>query len=356
MCSLQRFEYDYNTRTRSKVNQRLEFPEILDVSPFISASNNEPAQTASFHKDDLGLEATTLSSTLASSAEPLEVEANHNPPLYELFAILVHSGTVFGGHYFAYIKDVRDDQWSKFNDSVVSSVDYAMIEKESFGGDSINTSAYMLMYRKRGMPKSFPLLVPLHAMGPTERNQTFVGFAAESKQSQSRDDQGYANTRRLTVFTHSPADHRLVTDSVLIEDATISVLEVKTIVLAQVRLSRYVQECVFFLQVFFLTKNVLSLTLQVTPEVGHVALDRTRLRRCLNKGPGVPLDDLAVFSSMEFSVYLEVLGDGESFSEYRPNDLKIRIVELSNGMFKDPVALDLDKYTEFSIHKETIRR
>ena len=39
---------------------------------------------------------------------------------YELFAVLIHSGTAVGGHYFAYIKDLTEQRWYDFNDSCVS--------------------------------------------------------------------------------------------------------------------------------------------------------------------------------------------------------------------------------------------
>lgn len=31
--------------------------------------------------------------------------------VYELFAVLVHSGTQSGGHYYAYIKSFEDGKW-----------------------------------------------------------------------------------------------------------------------------------------------------------------------------------------------------------------------------------------------------
>jgi ubiquitin carboxyl-terminal hydrolase 47 len=39
---------------------------------------------------------------------------------YELFAILIHSGSALGGHYYAYIKSFAEDKWFEFNDSTVT--------------------------------------------------------------------------------------------------------------------------------------------------------------------------------------------------------------------------------------------
>lgn len=44
------------------------------------------------------------------------------PYLYELYAIMIHSGSASGGHYYAYIKDFKTDQWLCFNDQSVSVV------------------------------------------------------------------------------------------------------------------------------------------------------------------------------------------------------------------------------------------
>ena len=42
--------------------------------------------------------------------------------MYDLFAVLVHSGSANGGHYFAYIKDYRSGKWYEFNDSRVTEI------------------------------------------------------------------------------------------------------------------------------------------------------------------------------------------------------------------------------------------
>jgi hypothetical protein len=66
--------------------------------------------------------------------------------------VLIHSGSAFSGHYYAYIKDFESCQWSEFNDSVVRRISYDKVVK-AFGkaeeAQAKNaTNAYMLMYRK----------------------------------------------------------------------------------------------------------------------------------------------------------------------------------------------------------------
>lgn len=70
--------------------------------------------------------------------------------MYELFSILIHSGSALGGHYYAYIKSFEDGKWYNFNDSSVSELHPANVVNEiqnMYGGHS-NASAYMLQYRK----------------------------------------------------------------------------------------------------------------------------------------------------------------------------------------------------------------
>jgi len=44
---------------------------------------------------------------------------NGNGPIYELLSVVVHSGSMGGGHYYAYIKDLNEGGWYQFNDASV---------------------------------------------------------------------------------------------------------------------------------------------------------------------------------------------------------------------------------------------
>jgi ubiquitin C-terminal hydrolase len=60
--------------------------------------------------------------------------------IYDLFGIVNHSGSTYGGHYTSYVKTV-DEKWYHFNDTNVTEVE----KIESI----ISTKAYVLFYRKR---------------------------------------------------------------------------------------------------------------------------------------------------------------------------------------------------------------
>jgi ubiquitin carboxyl-terminal hydrolase 47 len=62
-----------------------------------------------------------------SSGTQLEskIELSENSPfVYELYSIMIHSGSASGGHYYAYIKDFAKGEWFCFNDQSVTRVTY----------------------------------------------------------------------------------------------------------------------------------------------------------------------------------------------------------------------------------------
>jgi ubiquitin carboxyl-terminal hydrolase 47 len=70
---------------------------------------------------------------------------------YELYSIMIHSGSATGGHYYAYIKCFEKDQWYNFNDEKVTKLDRHEICKAFGTSYSIYSSAtaYMLLYRQK---------------------------------------------------------------------------------------------------------------------------------------------------------------------------------------------------------------
>lgn len=73
--------------------------------------------------DDEGIDMTSSSTGKSANIEQrLKQESLSSPYLYELFAIMIHSGSASGGHYYAYIMDFETHEWFCFNDQNVSSV------------------------------------------------------------------------------------------------------------------------------------------------------------------------------------------------------------------------------------------
>ncbi|KAM4620357.1 ubiquitin carboxyl-terminal hydrolase 17-like protein 6 [Polymixia lowei] len=88
--------------TAGKTTKDIQYPECLDLRPFMSESQGEPL-------------------------------------LYGLYAVLVHSGfTCHSGHYYCYVK-ASNGQWYKMNDGNVSVTDINTV---------LNQQAYILFYMK----------------------------------------------------------------------------------------------------------------------------------------------------------------------------------------------------------------
>ncbi|PIN20240.1 Ubiquitin carboxyl-terminal hydrolase [Handroanthus impetiginosus] len=101
---LKRFEYDFVRDTMVKINDRYEFPLQLDLD-----------------RED---------------GKYLSPEADRSVRnLYTLHSVLVHSGGVHGGHYYAYIRPILSDQWFKFDDERVTKEDMKRALEEQYGGE-----------------------------------------------------------------------------------------------------------------------------------------------------------------------------------------------------------------------------
>ncbi len=137
---LKRFEYDVNRDAMVKINDRHEFPFEIDLAEFL-----DPAADRS------------------------------QPWVYKLHGVLVHSGDLHGGHYFALIKPDRETRWLKFDDDRVTPVTDKEVLEENYGGEALNgvhpslqqrnqartvkrfTNAYMLVYiREAAMDEVLP--------------------------------------------------------------------------------------------------------------------------------------------------------------------------------------------------------
>jgi ubiquitin C-terminal hydrolase len=122
---LKRFEFNYNTMKKVKINDYYEFPFELDMTKYISEA-----------KKDVDLNKYTLKS------------------------VVVHMGNCEGGHYYAFIKN-EEEQWYEFNDTQVTPSNISSLKEEAFGGEETfnnngykikaekNKSAYLLFYEKK---------------------------------------------------------------------------------------------------------------------------------------------------------------------------------------------------------------
>ena len=125
VINLKRFEFDYNTMLKSKLNNYFEFPFELDMKEYLIDDHKETNTK------------------------------------YELTGITIHFGFSDYGHYYDLIK-ASDGKWYKFNDDYVTEFNEKDIPHEAFGEkdneedfikdieekDNGQNNAYILIYKK----------------------------------------------------------------------------------------------------------------------------------------------------------------------------------------------------------------
>lgn len=97
---LKRFEYDIQRDMMMKINDRYEFPEVFDAAPFLSED--------------------------ADRSEPWT---------YQLHSVLVHSGDLNAGHYYAFIKPEKTGWYYRFDDDRVTKATKREVLEENYGGE-----------------------------------------------------------------------------------------------------------------------------------------------------------------------------------------------------------------------------
>ena len=139
--SLSRFGYNWETMQRYKISSTCKFPLIIDMAPYL-ADNVTKNLTPSIEDSVLNYNYTKT----IPSENLMDSKINEQSEyLYELSAVVIHSGSAHGGHYYAYIKDDSTNKWYEFNDASVKEIPESSIATQ-YGGK--NNCAYMLSYRK----------------------------------------------------------------------------------------------------------------------------------------------------------------------------------------------------------------
>ena len=140
---LMRFQFDFESMEMQKLNSKFAFGKSLDMTPYC----------------------------------PSDPTAK-----YQLYAVLVHSGGVHGGHYYAFIRP--ENSWYRFDDTLVERVDPDTAIIRNFGGPALSDkiqnylftsttrekprhfSAYMLMYVRESEAVDLLKSVTLEQVNP----------------------------------------------------------------------------------------------------------------------------------------------------------------------------------------------
>ncbi|POR35949.1 Ubiquitin carboxyl-terminal hydrolase 21 [Tolypocladium paradoxum] len=104
---LKRFEYDIQRDMMMKINDRYEFPDVFDAAPYL-----------------------------------LEDAGRSEDWTYQLHGVLVHSGDLNAGHYYAFIKPEKDGWFYKYDDDKVTRATSREVLEENFGGEYRTLNGY----------------------------------------------------------------------------------------------------------------------------------------------------------------------------------------------------------------------
>ncbi|XP_073434473.1 ubiquitin carboxyl-terminal hydrolase 47 isoform X1 [Dendrobates tinctorius] len=343
---LKRFDFDYTSMHRIKLNDRMTFPEELDMSPVIDVEDEKSPQTesctdsgaeneGSCHSDQMSNDFCTddaLDEGICLESSNSVDKPNKSPEknsLYELFSVMVHSGSAAGGHYYACIKSFADDQWYSFNDQHVSRITPEDIKK-TYGGSTVNrgyyssafassTNAYMLMYRLKNPVRNSKFLDTTEF---PEHIKNLVQKEKEQEEEEKRLREIERNTCKLKLFCMHPVKHMLMENK-------LEVHKDKTM------------------------KEAVEIAYKIMDLEGVVTLDCCRLvkydefhdylERSYEDEEDRPMGLLlgGVKSSYMFDLLLETKLPDQVFQSYKPGEVmvKVYVVDLKTETIAPPVSV-----------------
>jgi hypothetical protein len=180
---LKRFEMNYDTFTKQKVNSRCEFPTELDMwqytAPHLCSDENGPGP---------------------SDALPSSLTKDNCK--FQLKGVLVHSGTANSGHYYSFIKERRDGvpesylRWLQFNDETVCEFSEKQLAEECFGGSTTRNARARPNLRSRELSNNAFMLF-------YDRVPPVVVHAASDGEDDDVRDEGCPASKRARVSSNA---------------------------------------------------------------------------------------------------------------------------------------------------------
>uniref|UniRef100_A0A8C2BQH2 Ubiquitin carboxyl-terminal hydrolase 47 n=1 Tax=Cyprinus carpio TaxID=7962 RepID=A0A8C2BQH2_CYPCA len=329
---LKRFDFDYTTMHRIKLNDRMTFPEELDMSPFIDVEDEKSPQTESctdsgaenegschsdqmsndFSTDDAVDEGICLDNT-SSAERALKPKSSLT---FELFSVMVHSGSAAGGHYYACIKSFSDSQWYSFNDQHVSKITQDDIRK-TYGGSSGSRGYYSSAFARCVKHPKF-----LDVEDFPEHIKRLMQREKESEEQEKRQREIERNTCKIKLFCMHPVKMMMVENK-------LEVHKDKTL------------------------REATEMAYKLMDLDGVVPLDCCRLvkydefheylERSYEGEEDMPMGLLlgGVKSSYMFDLLLEIRRPDQVFQPYKPGEVmvKVHVVDLKSESIAAPVSV-----------------
>nr|CAB3267563.1 ubiquitin carboxyl-terminal hydrolase 47-like [Phallusia mammillata] len=409
---LKRFDFDYQTMHRIKLNDRMWFPQILNLNSFIDndqnchpssdddplndvaenhktvnhigpqdedssshdsghdidqssvpggtvapavdggsgdARNSSEEEEASSVDEGIDIESQKSSSTRrkhrtstswwVNDEDQIKECMQDGPYVYELFSIMVHSGSAAGGHYYAYIKSFENGRWYSFNDQIVSPVTRTEIEK-TFGGSpypssssyyssfSSSTNAYMLMYRKidTTMNSSF-----LQTDSLPEHIKVLMMREEQEEKTRKLKQEQEKNMCSIRLFCRHHSLFKYQIQSIVEETFEFH---------KDLTLTKAVQEAHFVLKV---DRSVVPVDHCRLVKYDHINDVLDRSFDVEHEAPDVTLSELlgGVRTAYLFDLLLETREVGQKFERYESGGVtvKVYVANHDNMSFYDPVII-----------------
>ncbi|XP_029642939.1 ubiquitin carboxyl-terminal hydrolase 47 isoform X1 [Octopus sinensis] len=366
---LKRFDFDCNTMHRIKLNHRMTFPEVLDINHMIeevdcnlshsegplvedirhqaikTMETNEHSQLGGDMSDEaidegIEIESSTTATLTNSESSSLSSESATNdrnskesdakgPYVYELFSIMIHSGSAAGGHYYAYIKSFKDGQWYSFNDQHVSKITYDDIRK-TYGGSNTgrtyysasytsSTNAYMLMYRQIDKERNADFVSPEDFPPHMKAQLEELRSREENERKQQEIDKC---TCKIKVFCYKPGT------------------QVKMENKLEVHKDKTLRETTEIAYNLFQLKDVASLDCCRLVKYDDYC---EALEKSFENEEDSPIEKLlgGVKSTYTFDLLLEIRRPDQTFQEYKPGGvtIKVHLVDLESEIIHSPVTV-----------------
>jgi len=340
---LKRFDFDYESFRRIKLNDRVSFPMLLDLNPFVDTDepkyqvSDNIKSTATTPKrldpdvndgkkrkldDDIGEDDDTDDDEVRhnpmkdeSDVSPMETDFDtekqkllqNGPYVYELYSVLIHRGSALGGHYYAYIKSFETGRWYEFNDSMVTEINENDIRK-TFGDEpepkprgmysffQSSANAYMLMYRRIEPKKN---LIAVNVADMPEELRKKIEAENDKYKQKLEEKEREREMVTLKVFFQGQEKQLKLHNTTTLAEATRQCGEAFDVT------ARYPLDCI-----------------------------RLRNYQVYNDLPAEPYDDPEVLQksldAMRFysqkTVILETREQNEKFEEYNPSDMLLRVI------------------------------
>eukprot|EP01117_Protostelium_nocturnum_P015890 TRINITY_DN6199_c0_g2_i2.p1 TRINITY_DN6199_c0_g2~~TRINITY_DN6199_c0_g2_i2.p1 ORF type:complete len:1212 (+),score=538.97 TRINITY_DN6199_c0_g2_i2:118-3753(+) len=362
---LKRFDFDYQSMKRKKLNDKVTFPHILDLNSFLGEDNSnapeglekqfkeldgmasesdgsetEPTTTNGEEEDSYSAGASKSGfSTSGKVEEEPKVEKNHRKTaielvqkrgkfIYELYSVLIHRGSALGGHYYAYIKSFTTGKWYEFNDSSVTEIKESEIEN-TFGEEEKKTgymyssgaNAYMLMYRRVDEEKNMVESTEI----PSELKEKLDDEVKKQEEKTKKEEQKKNSVDAKVVLWKNG-------ESVESKDTNLMKYQLIKDVLPQVQ------------PLFESTKDLPLDRLRLRKAVAS----KTNTERIEAKGPLSLENNVYTYVNHfePFALILEVREEGEEFEDYNPNLILVKVFKQSEKdeeNFEGPIFIKVNQ-------------